>query len=74
MAYYALIEAVDGNPTANIILLDVGHKASANSLLTALEKSYNVTDNNVIQAKLAYINLLTVKNGETSTQFPDRKI
>ena len=36
IAYYAIIEAVEGNPTANIIVLDVGHKASANALLSAL--------------------------------------
>ena len=61
IAYYAIIAAVEGNPTANFIVLDVGHKASANALLTAPEKRYNVNGNNVIQAKLAYFNLFTIK-------------
>ena len=74
IAYYAIIEAVEGNPTANIILLDVGHKASANALLTAQEKWYNVNCNNVIQEKLAYFNFFTFKNGETAMQFADRII
>ena len=65
---------MEGNPTANIIVLDVGHKASANTLLSALEKRYNVNSNNVIQARLAYFNLLTIKNGETAMQFADRII
>ena len=38
MAYYALIEAVDGNPTENIIILDTEHKASAITLYNAFEK------------------------------------
>ena len=74
IAYYAIIEAVDGNPTANIIVLDVGHKASANALLSALEKRYNINGNNVIQSKLAYFNLLTIKSGENAMQFADRII
>ena len=70
MAYYAIIEAVERTPTANIIV----HKASATALLSALEKRYNVNGNNVMQAKLAYFNLLTIKNGETAMQFADRII
>ena len=70
----AIIDAVEGNPTANIIVLDGGNKANGKSLLNALEKRYNVNRNNVIRAKLAYFNLLTIKNGETAIQFADRII
>ena len=74
IAYYAIIEAVEGNPTASIIVLDVGHKASATALLTAREKRYNVNGNNVIEAKLEYFNLLTIKNGETAMQFIEARL
>ena len=74
VAYYALIEAADGNPTANIIILDTGHKASAITLYNAFEKRYNVSGSNMIQAKIAYFNSLVIKTGETAIEFSDRII
>ena len=42
VAYYALIVSAEGNLTANIMIMDTGHKAIAFTLFSALKKKrYN---------------------------------
>ena len=60
VAYHALLEASEGNATVNIIILDCGYL----KLYEELKKRFNITQQNVIQAKLAGFNLLTIKSGE----------
>ena len=38
VTYYALVQAVEGNPTARTMILDARHKASALTLFTAFGK------------------------------------
>ena len=47
IAYYGLLKAAEGNPMANIMILDVGHNASALQWFTAFEQRYNVICNNI---------------------------
>ena len=69
---YALVEAAEGNPTANIMILDTGRKALAFILFTVIEKRDNVIGNNMDQSKLSYFNSLTIKSDETLIEFADR--
>ena len=50
---------------ASNVILDCGYYASASNLYEELKKRFNITDQNVIQAKLAAFNLLIVKSGKT---------
>ena len=61
MAYQALLESCDDNPTANIIILDCGHGSTSRKLYDELKKRFNTMEGNVIQAKLANFDLLTVE-------------
>ena len=72
VAYYALIESAEGNPTANIMILDAGHKALAFTLFSAFESDTTLFGNNLVLSKLSYFNSLLIKNGETSIEFADR--